>query len=166
MILPVTQTGKLRNMTSVYLLREDKILLLYRLGNSIVHDLWIASAGGHFEQEELNDPRTCVLRELREELNLGLEDIEDLRLRYVTLRKADSEIRQNYYFFANLKPDITPDLESTEGIAKWFSLEQTASLPMPIAARHVVDHYIRTGRLTEHLYGAIVSDKETAFIEL
>ena len=59
---------KLRNMTAIYLLQGDKILLLYREGSKVVNHLWTGSAGGHFEPYELNDPTACVLRELKEEL--------------------------------------------------------------------------------------------------
>ena len=47
--------GKLRNMTSLYIFKDDKVLLLYRQGSRVVNDMWVGSAGGHFEQEELND---------------------------------------------------------------------------------------------------------------
>ena len=88
-------------MTSVYLLRGEKVLLLYRQGGRVVNNVWTGSAGGHFESYELNDAKACVQRELYEELGLGAEDIEDLALRYITLRRIKGEIRQNYYFFAN-----------------------------------------------------------------
>lgn len=42
--------GKLRNMTAIYLLQNDKILLLYRQGSRVVNNLWTGSAGGHFEE--------------------------------------------------------------------------------------------------------------------
>lgn len=42
--------GKLRNMTSVYLRKGDRILLLYRQGGRVVNDVWVGSAGGHFEE--------------------------------------------------------------------------------------------------------------------
>ena len=54
--------GKLRCMTSVYLSKSNKMLLLYRQGSSVVNNLWIGSAGGHFEKDELNDAGACVLR--------------------------------------------------------------------------------------------------------
>lgn len=41
--------GKLRNMTAVYILCKSKILLLYRQGGRVVNNVWVASAGGHFE---------------------------------------------------------------------------------------------------------------------
>lgn len=54
--------GKLRNMTSVYLSKEDKMLLLFRQGGRVVNNVWTGSAGGHFETFELNDARACVLQ--------------------------------------------------------------------------------------------------------
>lgn len=74
-------TGKLRNMTSIYLLRNDKILLLYRQGGKVISDVWTGSAGGHFEEFELNDAKTCVLREMNEELGLREDNIRNLSLR-------------------------------------------------------------------------------------
>lgn len=91
--------GKLRNMTAVYLAKKDKVLMLYREGGRVADHVWTGSAGGHFEKEELNDAKACVLREMEEELGLGSDDIEGLTLRYVTLRYTKGEIRQNYYFF-------------------------------------------------------------------
>ena len=94
---------KLRNMTSVYLTGEKGILCLYRIGSQVVSNRYIGSAGGHFEPEELNDPKSCVLREMREELGIEEPELEGLRLRYITHRLTGGEIRQNYYFFARLK---------------------------------------------------------------
>ena len=148
-------TGKLRNMASVYLIREEEILLLYRQGNSIVSNLWIGSAGGHFEQSELNDAKACVLRELKEELNLNPSVLTDLQLRYVTMRYTNGEIRQNYYFFAKITGDIHETPESTEGICKWFQFSQVNDLPMPFTAKHVLNHYLDEGRYTNELYGGI-----------
>lgn len=90
--------GQLRNMTSVYLRKGNRILLLYRQGGRVVSDVWVGSAGGHFEEFEINDARACVLREMQEELGLTENQIENLCLRYITLRRSKGEIRQNYYF--------------------------------------------------------------------
>ena len=62
--------GKLRNMTSVFLFDKDGILCLYRIGSKVANEMYVGSAGGHFEQEELSDARACALRELREETGL------------------------------------------------------------------------------------------------
>lgn len=157
-------SGKLRSMASVYLRFEDKLLLLYRQGSSIVSNLWIGSAGGHFEASELNNAKACVLREMHEELSLDENVIQNLTLRYVTLRYANGEIRQNYYFFADLTEFTTP--LSNEGITKWFTLVEVKDIPMPFTARHVINHYISKGQYNDLLYGGIANDTGVIFTKL
>ena len=120
--------GKLRNMTSIYVTSADKILLLLRQGGRVVNNVWVGSAGGHFEEFELNDARACVLRELKEELGLTDSEIKNLSLRYVTLRRTKGEIRQNYYFFAELNDGVDENLVSDEGICKWFGYPELLTL--------------------------------------
>lgn len=158
--------GRLRNMTAVYLFREEKVLLLYRQGGRVVNDVWTGSAGGHFEKEELNDARACVLRELYEELGLKPEDIENLALRYITLRRIKGEIRQNYYFFADIKAHVDDNLVSNEGICKWFSVDEMISLEMPFTAKYVMQHFYTIGRYTDEIYAGIASVDKVEFLEL
>ena len=158
--------GKLRNMTSVYLLRGEKVLLLFRQGGRVVNNVWTGSAGGHFESYELNDAKACVLRELSEELGLRAEDIEDLALRYVTLRRIKGEIRQNYYFFANMKEHVNDNLVSNEGICKWFSLNDMLSLEMPFTAKFVMEHFYTIGRYTDRIYAGIANVDKVDFLDL
>ena len=147
----ITHSGKLRNMASVYLLHEGRILLLYRQGSSIVSNLWIGSAGGH-------DAKACMIRELSEELSIDEASLDCLSLRYITIRYTDGELRQNYYFFANLRESISQAPKSTEGITKWFSLDSLDDLPMPFTAHHVIKHYLSV------LIYTVVLLIETAFI--
>ena len=155
---------KLRNMTSLYLVREDSILCLYRIGSRVVSNKYVGSAGGHFEPLELNDPKACVLREMKEELGLKESDIEGLSLRYVTHRLMGQEIRQNYYFFARLKEDR--ELISTEGQLRWVPLEEIPQLEMPVSAKHMILHYLKTGRFNDQLYAGITEETGTKFIPL
>ena len=165
-MMHMVHSAKLRNMASVYFTRNHEILLLYRQGKSIVSNMWIGSAGGHFEKEELNDAKACILREISEELGLNPHNILNLQLRYISLRKMDDEIRQNYYFFAELDDSIPVSLNSTEGNLQWFSFEDIADLTMPFTARYVVNHYIYTGRFNDHLYGGIGNETGMTFIQL
>ena len=158
--------ARLRNMTGVYLSCGDKMLLLYRQGGRVVSDTWVPSAGGHFEKDELNDPEACVLRELNEELGLTREDLDSLRLRYIGLRNAGEEIRQNYYYFANVRPEKAEGLASNEGQCRWVAYEDVLERDMPKTAKAVLTHYLRSGRFDDKLYAA-VSDGETYhFIEM
>lgn len=157
--------GKLRNMATVYLRKGDRMLLLYRQGGRVVNNVWTGSAGGHFEQNELNDAKSCVLREMQEELGLSPGDVEGLALRYITLRYTKGEIRQNYYFFAELKASAAENLISNEGQCRWFSMEDTEKLDMPFSAKHMVAHYCQIGQYNQALYVGIGSpDKETFHI--
>lgn len=155
---------RLRNMTSVYFAEEDRLLCLYRIGSRVVGNKHVGAAGGHFEKEELNDPRACVLREMWEELGLTEEDVEGLTLRYITHRHMAGEIRQNYYFFGKLKAERK--LQSNEGILKWVPFEKVPELEMPVSAKHMILHYIREGRFTDKLYGGITEETGTNFVEM
>ena len=115
--------------------------------------MYIGSAGGHFETVELNDARKCVLREAREELGIAEGDLEDLKLRYITLRLKNGEVRQNYYFFARMKEDRP--LVSTEGQLHWIPFGDIPMLKMPSSARHMILHYLQQGRFDEKLYAGV-----------
>lgn len=141
------------------------MLLLYRIGSKVIKDSYTGAAGGHFEREELNDPKACVLRELYEETGLTENDIENLALRYVTLRIKNDEIRQNYYFFADLKnPRIT--ITSNEGNLEWVDFDKAMLLDMPFSSKYVVEHYIKTGRNTSALYCGTANENGVTFTEL
>ncbi len=158
--------GKLRNMTSIYITSADRILLLLRQGGRVVNNVWVGSAGGHFEEFELNDAKACVLRELKEELGLTDSEIKNLSLRYVTLRRTKGEIRQNYYFFAELNNGVDENLVSNEGTCKWFAYPELLTLEMPFTAKYVIEHYLKIGHNTNEVYGGIADGEKVIFIKM
>lgn len=157
----------LRNMTSLYLYSENKMLFLYRIGSRVVDESYVGTAGGHFEEFELNDAQACVLRELNEETGLSVGDIDQLRLRYVTLRLKDGEIRQNYYFFARLKNE-SKEITSSEGILQWMDMDfgQLMSVHMPYTAKYVIEHYLKEGRYTDKIYSGVAVKDGVVFTEM
>lgn len=158
--------GKLRNMTAIYLFKNEKVLLLYKEGGRVVSNVWTGSAGGHFEDYELNDAKACVLREMNEELGLHPTDVEGLSLRYITLRSTNHEIRQNYYFFAQLKDGVDENLSSNEGTCKWFPLNEISSLEMPFTAKYVIEHFCTIGHSTNTLYVGVTTTDKVDFYHL
>ena len=46
---------------------------------------------------------------------------------------------------------------------KWVEFSQAEALYMPFTARHVVRHWLETGRKTEHVYGGIATGNEVRF---
>jgi 8-oxo-dGTP diphosphatase len=158
--------GILRNMASIYLQHNNKMLLLYRQGSRVVNNVWVGSAGGHFEECELNDAKSCVLRELEEELSITEDMICNLELRYITLRRTYCEIRQNYYFFANLTSNLQMDISSNEGVSKWFTLNELTGLKMPFTSQYVMEHYLKVGMHNHNVYGGIADGSKVVFTEL
>ena len=157
--------GKLRNMTALYIVRGEQILLLYRQGSRIVNNLYVGTAGGQFEKDELNDAKACVLRELQEECGLCEADVKNLALRYVTLRLLDGEIRQNYYFFAEWNAG-DKELTSNEGRLEWHDLQKLSELDMPYSAKYMLEHYVKIGRETNALYVGTAHRQGMSFCEL
>lgn len=152
-------------MASVYLRRGNELLLLFRQGSRVVNDLWISSAGGHFEPFELDRPKECALRELEEELNITLEDISDFKLKYIALRNVNNEIRQNYYYFAELRSDFKNKLSSNEGLLKWFDLSELPFQDMPLTSQIVLQHYV-THLDDINLYSGIVTNESSKLMKL
>lgn len=158
--------GKLRNMTTVYLRRGNEFLLLFREGGKVVDHVYTGSAGGHFEPFELNDPIACVLREMQEEIGLSSDEIEGLALRYITLRNVGGEVRQNYYFFAELKENAPMDLCSNEGRLRFVQASEMMELPMPFSAKFMLAHYLKTGQYNDKLYGGVAAEDAVVFTEM
>jgi len=180
--------GKLRNMTAIYLRCHEGMILLYRMGSRVVGNSYTGTAGGHFEQDELNDARACVLRELQEETGLGEAELENLEMRYVTLRLKNGEIRQNYYFFADLSKAVLEQwgltnsgiygdaiaerrqvtlhsVSSNEGRLEWVPNENMLELEMPASAKMMMEHYLAVGKDTHVVYGGVTEVVGTSFVE-
>jgi len=139
--------------------------MLYRIGSSVVPPSW-CGIGGHFEEYELNDARACALRKLKEEMNISEGKLDDLQLKYVTLRLKDNEIRQNYYFFADLKPNAIVNLICNEGKPEWIQYEHILEKEMPYTAKYVLQHYLKIGKYSNHIYGGMAALKNVVFTEL
>ncbi|MBR2704885.1 MAG: NUDIX domain-containing protein [Clostridia bacterium] len=157
---------KSRNMTSIYLYDDNnRMLMLYRIGSRAIKDSYIGTAGGHMEPDEINDPKACVLRELKEEVGLSEDDIENVELRYICLRNKLGELRQNYYFFAKLK-NSEADIKSNEGNLKWFNYDEIKTLDMPHTAKYMIRHYIDVGQFDNKLYVGVGNPGKVDFTEM
>ena len=157
--------GKLRNMATVYIMKNDKMLLLDRIGSKVVNRSW-CGVGGHFEPDEVNDAKVAVLREMNEEIGLNENDLENLDLRYIALRLVKDELRINYYFFADLKDTAEINYDCDEGILEWVSLDEVNDRKMPYTAQKVMAHYLETGINTNDFYSVTVDDENIGIIPM
>ena len=99
-----------------------------------------------------------------EKLGLTEDDLTDLKMRYIGLRNVDGEIRQNYYFFGQLKQGR--ELESTEGKLQWIPYDGFDNLNMPVSAKHMILHYLQRGRFDDVLYAGITEEAGTHFVPM
>ncbi len=155
----------LRNMTAIYIMFKNKMLLLYRVGSRVVQPSW-CGIGGHFEKCELNNPKACVLRELFEETGITENDIGTVDLKYVALRMKNNEIRQNYYYFAELRNTDIDISECDEGILEWINMDEVLDREMPFTAKECLKHYLSIGKDDNKLYAGITTENGVNFIEL
>ena len=160
-----TMDGMLRNMAGIYITDKDKMLLLYRIGSRVVQPSW-CNIGGHFEEFELNNPKACALREVFEETGIKESDITNLKLKYVTLRNKNNEIRQNYYFFADLNNKNLYLKDCNEGILEWVEINKILDKDMPYSSKEVLKHYLTIGKDDNNIYTAVVTEKQVIFIQL
>lgn len=82
------------------------------------------------------------------------------------MRRIKGEIRQNYYFFAELDNETGDPIVSTEGISRWFTLSELSALEMPYTAKFVIEHYLKIGRNTDDLYVGVADGKRVNFTKL
>lgn len=150
----------LRNMTAIFIECRGKILLLERIGSRVFDEPAWVGIGGHFEPEELNDPRHCVLRELWEETGIREEDLSDICLKYIVLRQKKEEIRQNYYFFAKLKNSEWVLPECREGNLAWVTVRELPHKRLPLSTRACLAHYLHGGKEDKRVYVGVGTNGE------
>ncbi|MDF2535278.1 MAG: hypothetical protein K0R18_1437 [Bacillales bacterium] len=140
--------SKLKMLVAVhlFLLKEDKILLLRRFNTGFMDGKYSVVAG-HVESGETYFK--AMQRETREEAGIDIAD-DDLKAIQVMHRKSDTE-RIDYFFVAekwtgeitNMEPDKCDDLS-------WFSLKNLPDSMIPYV-RHALEKYQKKEQFT--IYG-------------
>ena len=83
---------KLRNMATAYLMSGSEILLMKRAAErKLAPGLW-AGVGGHLEPDELNNPMEACLREIYEETGITQEQLTDIKLKYIVVRRMAARL--------------------------------------------------------------------------
>ena len=115
--------GNRRNMTSLYLRHGNELLLLYRIGSKVVGDSYVASAGGHFESEELNDARACALRELYEETHIKGVETEQIRAFGDVRRDPRARVITTAFMALVRLEDVKAQAGDDAKDAAWFTID-------------------------------------------
>lgn len=144
-----------RLMATVFLYNNDKILMMKRAADrKLAPGVW-TGIGGHIEPQEINDPETACIREIYEESGIERDQLLELDLRYILIRKKTNEIRKQYVYFG--KTNKYELIDTNEGDLYWISTEQINTLEMPWIIKTMLEHYNEVGIRTEKQYVGILT---------
>ena len=125
---------------------KNKILLMKRgLHKKLAPGLW-AFIGGHLELEDIKNPSeinlidTCY-REVFEETKIAKQDILNLKLRYMVVRKDDNEIRIHHHFISEVTSEFALP-ECDEGKLHWIDKKDIFDLPMSLSLKTAATHWL------------------------
>ena len=128
--------------TTLFLLFEDKWLLLRRSPQKRLQPDRYTGLGGRVEADELDDLRGSVLRELTEETGLGEDDVTHLTLRrMLTHNRPGEPLTVLFYFTADLKRYALP--HCTEGTLNWTLPEDFTALDIIETTAQVLPELVK-----------------------
>ena len=108
-------------------LRDDKLGLPYR-------NMWDVP-GGHVEEDET--PEECIIREMKEEMNLDLKDFQLL-----CQTEFDDRIEYTYWKKVNLN---IAEIDLMEGqYLKWFTQQEAADTKLAYGFNEIVKEFFLT----------------------
>ena len=123
-----------RKGSSIIFINDTEQILLFLRDN--IPDLpypnmWDVP-GGHVEPDE--SPENCIIREMKEEMDLILNEFE-------LFSKIEFEDRIEYTFWARADLDID-EIELTEGQRlKWFSRDDAKQTPLAYGFNEILEKY-------------------------
>ena len=144
---------RLRETSTAYLLNGDDILLMKRADNrKFAPDIW-TGVGGHIEPDELNQPYAACVREIFEETGIRINQIENLTLRYIILRRSKSEIRIQYVYFGDTNcRDI---VDTDEGELYWIDRSHLFDRQLSVTSKLSLEHYLSNNQSNEIMVGTV-----------
>ncbi|OPX29157.1 MAG: hypothetical protein B1H06_01960 [Candidatus Cloacimonas sp. 4484_143] len=108
-------------------LRDDKPDLPYR-------NMWDV-LGGHVESDET--PEECIVREMKEEIDLDLKDFQLL-----CCKEFDDRIEYTYWKKSNLKIEEINLMEGQR--LKWFTRQEAAETELAYGFNEIVEEFFNS----------------------
>ncbi len=136
---------------------EEFLLMKRSINRKFAPGIW-AGVGGHLEPNEINRPQEACLREIFEETGIKEEDLENLKLKYIVLRRSKDEIRIQYVYFAYSK--IRNVIQTDEGELFWINKEELFERDLSTTTKEILKHYIEYGYNTYDVLVGTVSAKD------
>ena len=135
-----------RITAGAFLTCGSNVLLMKRgLHKELGPGLW-AGIGGHIDMSDITNPRALILaetcyREVYEETGITRENIRNMKLRYIAIRKDGDEIRIHHHFIGEMETEI-PLPECEEGELRWVNKNDIPHLPMSTSVGEALKHWL------------------------
>ena len=157
-----------RITAGAFLTYGNKILLMkHGLHKELRAGLW-AGIGGHLNITDIKNPRaldfseTCY-REVQEETGIKKFEIHNLKLKYITVRKDNNEIRVHHHYFGELKSEV-PLPKCVEGELFWKDKNDIFNLPMSTSVKEAVKHWFFNPKSNSVFLVAVCPENNAAII--
>lgn len=149
-------TGSQKSSITVFLMNEGRVLLKC-IGDKMISPSFFMN--GSFDPDTLG----YVQDKLLSEYGMTTSSLEEPKLRYITLRVAGDELRENFFYFAETRDELgIPPI----GNLKWIPYGDVVSMEMPKTVQGVLKHYLEIGRSNDRVYCGVVKQKGVAISEL
>ncbi|MEA5093871.1 MAG: NUDIX domain-containing protein [Sedimentibacter saalensis] len=150
---------KFRNIATAFLMNNDDVLLMERSEtNKRMPGFWYG-VGGHVEPEEINDPYSAVIREIYEETGLKDYNVENLKLKYMLLRREKDETVINYVYFGRTNTKMV--LQNDEGSLHWIPKQEAMNRKFIDVLKLALEHYFEDEKNDEVMVGVMQNEKST-----
>jgi len=131
---------RLINYTCAFLENDGCFLLIKRAPDRDVNPNFWSGIGGKIEPGEINDPFSACVREIKEETGITGNSIEDLKLRYIIIRRHKDVIRQSYIYFGKVNTKSIAD--TGEGTLYWIPKEELMHKQYTSTYKKMIEHYL------------------------
>lgn len=150
---------KFRNIATAFLMNKDDVLLMERSEtNKRMPGFWYG-VGGHIEPEEINDPYSAVIREIYEETGLKKDNVENLKLKYMLLRREKDETVINYVYFG--RTNTRNVLQNDEGTLHWIPKEEAMNRKFIDVLKLALKHYFADEKNDDVMVGVMQKEKKS-----
>jgi 8-oxo-dGTP diphosphatase len=149
---------EVRQMATAFLTNQEKVLMMKKTSSKLSATEFWSGLGGHLEPIELNHPRKACIREIYEESGFQEKEIDELKLRYILLRKKEEEIRQQFVYFGKIeRMDFT---NSEEGKLHWINQDDLLKLNLSRIIYFMLKHYYENPDQEGIMVGTITVNHE------
>lgn len=148
----------IRYIATAFIRSDDDWLLMRRSDSCKIAPGYWYGVGGHIEADEFSQPAAACIREIEEESGLKAEQIEDLSLKLIAMRRSGSETVINYIFTA--KARTREVISSEEGELFWVHTTDLTNKQMADVIKLIIERLLLTPESSEQVVVGVMNDRD------